>query len=287
MKQIILNEKEYAEDCIVLNRINGNPFYSLIIIAKYYYTLGNKDKEVKEFLEKFIENAYLYPNKSKLEIENIISSVIKIAKKHNLSEINGIWITKSEMETIEGIKSNLLKRLAFTMLCLAKLAIEKNPKSNGWIKTSTKDIFQMARINIKTVDKNLSIGELGNLGLLEFPKRNDNVSSRVTFVDNDSDKILFVDDFRELGYAYLKYKGKNYVKCRECGRLIKNNSNGTRLYCDECKGYIPLNFKVITCVDCGKEIKVAGNNKRTVRCDECKKIKKHDYDKKRSQNNLG
>ena len=195
MKQIILNEKEYAEDCIVFNRISGNPFYSLIIIAKYYYTLGNREKEVKELLEKFIENAYLYSDKSKLEIDNIISSVVKIAKKHSLSEINGIWITKSEMETIESIKSNLLKRLAFTMLCLAKLAIEKNPKSNGWIKTSTKDIFQMARINIKTVDKNLSIGELGNLGLLEFPKRNDNVSSRVTFVDNDSDKILFVDDF--------------------------------------------------------------------------------------------
>lgn len=37
--------------------------------------------------------------------------------------------------------------------------------------------------------------------------KNDNLSCRVIFLNEDGEKILFVSDFRELGHEYLAYLG--------------------------------------------------------------------------------
>ena len=58
--------------------------------------------------------------------------------------------------------------------------------------------------------------------------------------------------------------------CEHCGKRFRKNSNATK-YCPNCRGYQPIQFKTLTCVDCGQEFVVAGNNKRTRRCEECQK----------------
>lgn len=37
MTMIVLNEKEYAEECLKNKTIDDKPFYTLSILAKYYY----------------------------------------------------------------------------------------------------------------------------------------------------------------------------------------------------------------------------------------------------------
>ena len=105
------------------------------------------------------------------------------------------------------------------------------------------------------------------------------MSCRITYINDDSEKVLFISDFRELGYEYLKYKGENFIRCRECGVLIRNNKAGTKKYCSKCSGYIPQEVKTVVCIDCGKEFKVPGNNKRTIRCQECKIEHIREYDR--------
>ena len=126
----------------------------------------------------------------------------------------------------------------------------------------------MARVSCKAKERELYIGDLCDRGLLELPKRNDNVSFRVTFID-DGEEELFISDFRELGYEYLKYNGENFIRCAECGILTRGNKNRTKRYCKDCAAYTPQKSKTIICVDCGKEIVISGNNKRTIRCDNC------------------
>ena len=44
---IILNEKEYAEDCINNGYVDKKPFLTLSILAKYYYhCLGYRKKKI-------------------------------------------------------------------------------------------------------------------------------------------------------------------------------------------------------------------------------------------------
>ena len=91
----------------------------------------------------------------------------------------------------------------------------------------------------------------------------------MTFANDDSDKVLFVYDFRALGYEYLQYKGDSFIRCQECGLLIRNNKRGTRKYCKNCAGYIPQEYKMIICEDCGKEFEVDAKNNQSSRCSDC------------------
>jgi hypothetical protein len=117
------------------------------------------------------------------------------------------------------------------------------------------------------------------MGLLEFSQRIDNINCRVTFVNDDSEEILFIQDYRELGYEYLKYKGGNFIRCAECGILTRGNKNNTKKYCKNCAVYTPQEIKTIACIDCGKKIIINSCNTKTCRCNECQKQHRNNYQK--------
>lgn len=52
---------------------------------------------------------------------------------------------------------------------------------------------------------------------------NRQLDMRITFMDDESEKIIFVDDWRELGYYYRRYKGENIIRCAKCGKLERGN----------------------------------------------------------------
>ena len=267
---IVLNEKKYAIECLENGFVGRKPFFTLSIIAKYYYyCLNYKKSKIEMLLNDFMFKNYSIGYQSdRLSWQDTIEKIVKKVNNYTLLELDGVKITKSELKTISGIGNPNKERVMFTILCLAKFGIARNPQSNGWVNTDSKEIFKMARVSCKAKERELYIGDLCDRGLLELPKRNDNVSLRVTFID-DGDEELFISDFRELGYEYLKYKGENFIRCAECGILTRGNKNGTKRYCKDCAAYTPQKSKTIICVDCGKEIVISGNNKRTIRCDNC------------------
>ena len=120
------------------------------------------------------------------------------------------------------------------------------------------------------------ISKLRELGLVEYAKKIDNLSLKVTFIDEDSEKELFISDFRELGYEYLIYRGENLTRCADCNILVRNNKQKTRKYCNECaaksKYYQPIGTKTIVCIDCGKDVEVDALDNQTNRCEECYEV---------------
>lgn len=278
MRMIVLNEKEYAEECIRNDTITDKPFYVLSTLAKYYYHIhGFRKKKIMALLIEFMEKNYPRYDCKKLDWDNSIEKIAANAGKYTLFEIDGIWITEDELNTIANIHNKVLERLAFTMLCLAKLNNLKNLNNNGWVNLDAKSIFTLARISGSVESRYERLGSLYRLSLLELPKKNDNLSCRVTFINNDSDKKIFISDFRELGYEYLKYKGENFIRCRECGILVRGNKAGTKKYCNTCSAYTPKETKIIACVDCGKEFEVDSKNNQSCRCNECYTIYRRKY----------
>ena len=200
-----------------------------------------------------------------------------------MHEIDGVWITQSELDVIKGINNKVLERLAFTMLCLAKLNNARNPKNNGWVNQSAKEIFTLARISCSVINRYERLSQLYQMSLLELPKRNDNLNCKVTYINDDSDKVLFISDFRELGYEYLKHKGEKFIRCSECRILIRNNKSGTKRYCKDCSGYTPQRFKTVVCIDCGNEFEVDSRNNRSCRCKTCQTYMDKENARKRKQ----
>ena len=235
---IILNEKEYAEEILKNKTIDDKPFTTLSILAKYYYhSLGYRKKRIVELLTEYMDVCYPYYSVNKSSWDESIDKIAAKAGKFTLYEIDGVWITKAELITIMNIHNKVLERVAFTMLCIAKLNNIKNPNNQGWVNTDIKEIFTLARITCTVPNRYERLSSLHQLGLLEFPKKNDNLSSRVTFMNDDSEKLVFISDFRELGYEYLKISGEKFIRCRDCGILVRNNKVGNRKYCSDCAGY--------------------------------------------------
>ena len=270
---IILNERECAERCLKIGLFDNNPYLTLSILAKYYYHhMGFRKKKIAGLLLDYLTKYYPKYELNKNSWQTSIDKLAANAGKYPLFEIPGVRVTQSEMQTIKNLNNKVLERLAFTMLCLAKLANIKNPANNNWVNADSKDLFKYARISSTILEREKKVGKLWDLGLIEFSKRNDNLNCRVTFVNDDDTEELFVFDFRELGYEYLKYKGENFIRCAECNILTRGNKAGTKKYCNECAAYTPQITKTIKCVDCGKEITVDSKNTKSRRCKECQLI---------------
>lgn len=267
---MILNECKYAEKCLEENSVGENLFKTLPILARYFsHKMGYSTEEIEDELLAFTEKNYKGYYKKRLYINNFIEKISSGAKDTPLREIDGVWITKKELDVIRSIGDSSTERLLFSLLCYAKFNIAKNPKSNGWINDAASEIFTVARISPKSEDRAKMIRDLRELGYVEKFKKGTKINYRVTIVDRKGKGELFIDDFRELGYEYLKYCGQNFVRCAECGKLIRGNKAGTKRYCSSCVAYTPVKSQVLKCIDCGTEFTVFGRYKRSGRCLTC------------------
>ena len=282
---LILNENKFAETLLSDGLADCSPHTAIALLARYYrHTLGYKKKQIREAIIDYLEKYY-----PRYEIEQFdwIEYVEKITMRSRRLPVpfvsDGIRITKSEIDTIDNIKNETLARLCFTMLCVAKLNDQKNKNNNGWVNLDDRELFRLARVTCKSGDRDVKIGRLQRMGLLEFPKKNDNLNFRVTFINDADDEALFITDVRELGYEYMSYKGGGFIRCQECGRLTKSNKAGTKKYCENCAAYSPAGTKTVVCADCGKSFVISAKNNRSCRCDECRTTYRRNYYKKMKQ----
>lgn len=267
---IILNEAEYAEKCLLSGNIGSKPYFTLAIIAKYYhYVHGYKRKEIIKCLTDFLSKYYPAYNSERTEWDEKIEKIADNVKKYKLYIIDGVSITSKELNTIKAIENRQLEKLAFTLLCLAKLGNKKRENNNGWVNNETREIFKLARVSGNSESRNLKLNALWKVGLIEFPTKNTNLSIRVKFVDDNSKEKLFINDFRELGYAYLKYLGEPIKTCKKCGVLMAVGKEKKEKYCKECSNPAPVLTREIICLDCGKSVILPIANRKSTRCPEC------------------
>lgn len=156
------------------------------------------------------------------------------ADKYTLVEIESVPVTQGELDTIERITSKPLRRLAFTLLCIAKFYNMSRPKNNNWTNKPDKEIFKLANIQTPSMRQSLMLNDLYALGLIGYSKLVDNVNICVKFIDNDSKPVLYISDFRNLGYQYMRYTGDtSFTECESCGLIMRRTSNRLK-YCPDC-----------------------------------------------------
>lgn len=278
---IILNERKFAEECLEKGEMLSTPFQTLSILARYYYYIKNyKPKQIRQSLSDFLKKAYfpyakneVYDSESTFtdKWDDIIDKIVKKVKKFKLYETEPIPITEAELKTIGQINSIKLEKLAFTLLCFAKLWNCRNELNNNWTNTNRYDIKRSSKVNAGKQYAFLE-GELYKRGLIEFAKSNTNLNCRVLFIDDSSKVVLRISDFRCLGYEYAKYKGADYIKCKKCGILFlqKNKGRGGRKqYCKDCSLEKKAISRIITCTSCGETVIIPAANRRSTMCPEC------------------
>jgi hypothetical protein len=265
---MVLNEKKYAIEALNTYKFNESITSTLFIIAKYVRQVECKnDEQILDVLDYFMRKIYMDYNK--VSWLKLFQQAIKSSNKYPLFEIDYIPITRSELDVIESIDSEQEKRIMFSMLCYAKYYNIVIPDNNGWVNTDAKVIFKTAHVQKNVDDQYQMFFNLSKNGYINTSKNMNTLNKQILIIDDTSEVVLNITDFRDLGYEYLLHKGVNYIRCNSCGRLTKGNKNRTKKYCTSCGKYETMKTKVNICSDCGNEYLVLSKDNESDRCEEC------------------
>lgn len=216
------------------HELGKKPIETLSRVAKYYYANRYSKKDVRKLLDTFLTQCD--PSVSLVHWSDTLDRVAKSVDKFPIICLDGIGVTQKELEKIETLGGKQVKRLAFTLLCVAKYWDAVSNSNNHWVNSSDKEIMQMANINTSVKRQSMMFGELRDVGFIRFSKKIDNLNVQVTFME-DGETAMFIQDFRNIGYQFLKHYGEPYFDCVNCGITVKiqEPSRGRRQkYCPSC-----------------------------------------------------
>lgn len=250
---IVLNEFTWAESAISNKDLGKKPYETLTRVAKYYTYQGLTKRKVRQKLDEFLLSCD--PSASVVAWSDTLDSAAKYAAKHPIIMLDGINVTKYEMDKIDALETVQTKRLAFTLLCISKFAYAVSPKTTYWVATPDHEIMGMSNINTSIKRQSAMYAQIRDAGLIRFSRKIDNLSVQVLFVNEDSDVVLRVTDFRNLGYQYMMYHGGPYFVCQNCGITTKRNTKF-----DDGRGR-PMKY----CPDCAVKLKVKGSVESVMR----------------------
>lgn len=272
MIMMILNEELYAKNLLLgKNKDVKSTVKKIGYITRYNAQILNKSEKnnyistvqwMNKHQDNFDESSY----------SNVISNAIKAAKKVPLYKVDGIFITKNEINTIKSLNNIREEKILFVLLCMAKQQSEVFKFTDGLVKYTITDLCKFARISVPADEREYILHDILIKGLISCPKKNDTKCLRVNFIEENGEVELVLNetDCQELAYVYLKWKnGSGFKRCRRCGRLM--NSRNKKDLCPYCEQSTQYNNH-IWCIDCGDEVKISEFDSETYRCKECYSI---------------
>lgn len=215
--------------------LTNKRMYELNILAKYFFYLGYKPKEVQERVVDFCNN--YFDSFSEAKYFDKIQSILNNARKMPIIEVGTIQITEKEVEFINSIKEPF--KFNDVLFCL--LVIKKIREKLG----------QQPYLNCKYTKFTKSCGlsspkvlypllrRLEQLGFIRVC-RNSNLEILFNVDASNSSTVIEVNDFDNIYAYYHNYLGKGrYVECSSCGKMVRVKGN-RRKYCNECARIINI-----------------------------------------------
>ncbi len=278
MIMMILNEELYAKNLLLgKNKDVKSTVKKIGYITRYNAQILNKSEKdnyistvqwMNKHQDNFDESSY----------SNVISNAIKAAKKVPLYKVDGIFITKNEINTIKSLNNIREEKILFVLLCMAKQQSEVFKFTDGLVKYTITDLCKSARISVPADEREYILHDILIKGLISCPKKNDTKCLRVNFIEESGEVELVLNetDCQELAYVYLKWKnGNGFKRCRRCGKLM--NSRNKKDLCPYCEQSTQDNNH-IWCIDCGHDVEISEFDNETCRCEQCNSV----YQKKRN-----
>lgn len=229
------NEISYAKKMLDSGFLTNKRMYELNILAKYFFYLGYKPKEVQERVVDFCNN--YFDSFSEAKYFDKIQSILNNARKMPIIEVGTIQITEKEVEFINSIKEPF--KFNDVLFCL--LVIKKIREKLG----------QQPYLNCKYTKFTKSCGlsspkvlypllrRLEQLGFIRVC-RNSNLEILFNVDASSSPTVIEVNDFDNIYAYYHNYLGKGrYVECSSCGKMVRVKGN-RRKYCNECARIINI-----------------------------------------------
>lgn len=215
--------------------LTNKRMYELNILAKYFFYLGYKPKEVQERVVDFCNN--YFDSFSEAKYFDKIQSILNNAKKVSIIEVGTIQITEKEVEFINSIKEPFkFNDVLFCLLVIKKIRekLGQQPYLNCKYTKFTKSCGLSSPKVLYPI-----LRRLEQLGFIRVC-RNSNLEILFNVDASNSPTVIEVNDFDNIYAYYHNYLGKGrYVECSSCGKMVRVRGN-RRKYCNECARIINI-----------------------------------------------
>lgn len=229
---MIPNEKKFAMEILETKQLSNKPSTEISVLIKYYYHLGLTPDEIlekmMEFMEEVTGNSKAWKSKLKRDI--------KSKKDAKLNMVESITITKLEMEVIEKLKNDTLERIAFGLLVMLKIENVAKERQGEWIVLKNAgDLFKDIGVNRNSVERDLLIGKLEELGYVFSTNKAGKCSMKINYIDFEGEPAMTIASFDDYIMDYHKYKGAKIIECKKCNKRLKVKGRARTQYCSTCK----------------------------------------------------
>lgn len=245
----ILDEEAHAKEMLQKGFLSKYHNAEMVILVKYYKSIGTKPKQRKELLYEFCEQNI--PEFNKVLFFRSINIALRKGgtKKNKLIVIKSILITDKEIEYINNLELDYMyKKLAFGLLVKNKItkeiskiytdeALTNIPKFNyfGKGRHDYQQLREMSKIpnncNVNIMIQHLAIKEIvttKNRGKIDL--------SFINKIEYSENIAITVFDFNNVGsYFDLYNKDKTVAQCagNDCIKIIKLTAHNKK-YCEVC-----------------------------------------------------
>ena len=237
------NEKLYAETIEKHGFQSKFLKYEIIIMCKYFRSLGNTRSQTKDLIYKFCEDNLLGFRRE--NYFQIINRALEISGKKNnkLIVIESVKISDKEMSYIKDLStSDENKKVTLALLVKNKLERSKQIINNGKYegfnyfsgnKAQYGELHKMANLPSKC-KINDCIYELDELGVVEAKMKGKIKLKFIEEIEESNKCDLEIKQFWNIGLYFDKFNDNKKVReCDVCDELFKINSNRNK-YCKEC-----------------------------------------------------
>lgn len=227
---IIFNERDYAKKIIKKGiQVARSKGRELQLVANFLREQGYEDKKIEDELHRISKKSFSDYNR--VIMYDYIDRRVKRSKKAKLKNNYPVNITKAEIQTILGEKSEKCQKLMFVYLVLAKFYMKNNNTDKYYVGCSDTDIFKLCDMYVKKQEKREMMHYLTKKGYIEPTSK---MSSIVKYVNEDSDIVMQIIPNENMIYDFEKeYLSGIFINCERCGKLVKKTNNRIK-YCKEC-----------------------------------------------------
>jgi hypothetical protein len=204
----------------------------LLVLAKYFFYLGQSKKTVRESILNFtlIHDPYF----NDVLNGHRIDKAIKNANKKPLRFSQDVLITEKEIETIKSLKNNKVERILFVLLVIARKSnMDRNTeKEVYYVNSKFSSILSLSRIYLKKDERDNIRNGLNDNGIIKILVPN-NISTetgiegyQLFYADKNSGSCILVTDLNNIVSFYPHF-------CEKCGKILDIKSNRQKM-CHDC-----------------------------------------------------
>ena len=239
MNGVILKESELLNIALSGEKVLKRDVPDILaVLTRHYFANGLNKDEVYNKLNSYYKSIDVGYNETVSYdfIHKLINRIYN-SGRFNLVDVNAITISVDEWNRITSLNDKSAEKLAFSILVHQKVAMLKNPKSNGWVNTERSYLLKDAGFTTQTKDVKLNFYKLYKCDYLGKKNSVDATGYLVNYRDNDkvlSVPKIIITNFEKIITYYDEHRnGVKYKECEVCGKRFKVTNNRVK-YCTSC-----------------------------------------------------